>query len=124
MALPWVRLETAFPTNPKTLALVEDRAWQAIAAYICGLSYCGQQGTAGFIPKSALPYLHARPADARKLVEVGMWIACPGGWEVNGWLDFQPTSDEIQRRKERAKKAAAARWSKVEAEAARALNDA
>jgi hypothetical protein len=125
MSLPWVRLETAFPTNPKTLALVEDRAWQAIAAYICGLSYCGAQGTAGFIPRAALPFLHARPTDARKLVEVGLWTECAGGWDINGWLDFQPTSEEIQKRKDRAKKAAAARWSAREVSAiAKGLNDA
>lgn len=112
MGLPWVRLETSLPTNPKTLALVEDGAFRAFSAYICGLSYCGAQGTAGFIPRAALPFLHARKSDAAKLVEVGLWVECAGGWDVNGWNDFQPTSEEIQARSERAKKAAAIRWSK------------
>lgn len=115
MGLPWVRLETSLPTNPKVLALVEDKAFQAITAYICGLSYCGAQGTAGFIPRAALPFLHARKTDAAKLVEVGLWIENAGGWDVNGWNDFQPTSEEIRIRSEKAKKAAAARWSKQEA---------
>lgn len=114
MALPWVRLETALPTNPKILALVEDRAYQAITAYVCSLSYSGHQGTAGFIPRAALPFIHARKSDAAKLVEVGLWVEGAGGWDINGWVDFQPTSEEIIRRKERAKKAAAARWSKNE----------
>lgn len=112
MGLPWVRLETALPTNPKTLALVEDGAFRAFTAYICGLSYCGAQGTAGFIPHSALPFLHARKTEANKLVEVGLWVECAGGWDVNGWNDFQPSSEEIERRRDRAKKAAAHRWSK------------
>lgn len=115
MGLPWVRLETSLPTNPKVLALVEDKAFQALTAYICGLSYCGAQGTAGFIPRAALPFVHARKSDAAKLVEVGLWVECAGGWDVNGWLDFQPTSEEIQRRRDRAKKAAAKRWSTQEA---------
>lgn len=114
MGLPWVRLETSLPTNPKVLALVEDGAFRAAFAYICGLSYCGAQGTAGFIPRSALPFIHARKTEANKLAEVGLWIECAGGWDVNGWNDFQPTSDEIQKRSEKAKKAAAARWSRSE----------
>lgn len=118
MGLPWVRLETALPTNPKVLALVEDGAFRAFTAYICGLSYCGAQGTSGFIPRSALPFIHARRTDAVKLVEVGLWVECAGGWDVNGWNDFQPTSEEIERRSVKAKKAAAARWSKQEAQGA------
>jgi len=115
VGLPWVRLETAFPQNPKMLALVEDKHFQAISAYICGLAYCGAQGTDGFIPRAALPFLHARKTDANNLVRVGLWIECAGGWDVNGWHDFQPTSAELAVRKERAKKAAARRWSLEEA---------
>lgn len=117
MGLPWVRLETSLPTNPKVLSLVEDRAFQAITAYICGLSYCGAQGTSGFIPRAALPFLHARKSDATKLVGVGLWIECAGGWDINGWDDFQPTSAEIQARRDKAKRAAAIRWSKQESAA-------
>ena len=115
MGLPWVRLETALPTNLKVLALVEDGAYRAFTAYICGLSYCGAQGNDGFIPNAALPFIHARKTDAAKLVEVGLWMERAGGWDVNGWNDFQPTSEEIARRSEKARKAAAARWSRQEA---------
>lgn len=115
MALPWVRLETALPTNPKILLLVEDKAFQAIAAYVFGLSYCGAQGTDGFVPRAALPFLHARKADAGRLVDAGLWLEVAGGWEINGWHDFQPTSEELAKRRERAKKAAAKRWSMQEA---------
>ena len=111
----WVRLETALPTNPKTLALVEDGAFRAFAVYICGLSYCGAQGTEGFIPRAALPYIHGRKTEASKLVEVGLWTEGAGGWDVNGWEDFQASSEEIKTRSDKAKKAAAARWSKQEA---------
>ena len=112
MGLPWVRLESQFPQNPKVLALVEDRAWQSLSVYVCGLSYVGAHGTDGFIPRLALPYIHGRPADARKLIEVGLWVECAGGWDVNSWTDFQPTAEEFQKRKDKAKKAAAARWGK------------
>lgn len=112
MALPWVRLDTGFPTNPKVLALIEDKNWRAVVAYIGGLAYAGQHGTDGFIPSGALAFIHANPRDAQHLVEVGLWAMCPGGWEVNGWSEFQPSNKESQDRKRRAQDAAAARWRK------------
>lgn len=112
MSLPWVRLDSAFPTNPKVLALAEDRNWRAIVSYVAGLSYCGAQGTDGFIPKSALSFLHGTPVEATRLSGAGLWVPCPGGWNVNGWDEFQPSNKETQARKERAQAAAAARWRK------------
>lgn len=124
MGLPWVRLDTQFASNPKVLALVEDKRFKAAFAYVCSLGYSGVHGTDGYLPASCLPFLHATRADAGHLVEVGLWAPAPGGWEINGWSDFQESSEETQRRKERAQKGALARWEKErkrrEEEAARA----
>jgi hypothetical protein len=114
VSLPWVRLESAFPQNPKILMLVEDRKWQAIAVYVSSLAYSGAHGSDGFIPRAALLYIHGRKTEAKHLVEVGLWIETAGGWDINGWHDFQPTSEEYQKRRDRAKRAAAIRWSKQE----------
>lgn len=113
MALPWVRLDTGFPMNPKILMLVEDKKWQSIAVYIGGLAYSGQQGTDGFLPISALPFLHGTKRNATDLVAVGLWKGCPGGWDINGWAEFQPSSDEHEQRKAKAKAAAEIRWAKA-----------
>jgi len=111
----WVRLDTAFPRNHKVLALLELKdGHRAITAYICGLSYAGEQNVDGFIPRAALPFLHARVADARRLVEVGLWLDDEGGWVINGWSDFQPTTDESTARSNKARIAARARWGKRE----------
>lgn len=112
MALPWVRLDTAFPTNPKVLALAEDKKWQAIACYVASLAYSGAQGTDGFLPKSCLPFIHGTPRIGSDLVSAGLWRGCPGGWDINGWMEFQPTSDEHEDRKKRAKAAAEIRWAR------------
>ena len=114
MSLPWVRLDTAMPRNHKILALLETRGGKESAfVYVCSLSYCGEQGLEGFFPKTALPFIHAKPADAKRLVDVGLWIEQPGGWTVNGWTDYQPTTEQNQRRSARARKAAEARWGKA-----------
>jgi hypothetical protein len=72
MGLPWVRLDTQMPTNPKVLDLV------AAYAKLAGLKQNqtgdtvppnreergGQHGTDGFIPETALPFIHATRKDA------------------------------------------------------------
>ena len=115
MALPWVRLDTGLPRNHKILTLMDMRGGRDAAfAYVCSLSYAGEQGLEGFVPRNALPFLHAKPVDAQKLVEVGLWVEQPGGWLINGWTDYQPTDDQNKRRSEKAQKAAAARWNKTQ----------
>jgi len=111
MALPWVRLDTGFTQNPKVLHLIEDKKWQSIVLYVASLGYSGQHGTDGFVPSSALPFLHGTKRNANDLVNIALWIPCKGGYDINGWSEFQPSNEENERRKAKAKAAAAARWS-------------
>lgn len=110
MGLPWVRLDTQFPSNPKILALVEDKKYRAAFVYVSALAYAGAHGTDGFLPAASLPFMHATKADAKALVEVGLWLECVGGWEINGYAEFQPSNAETQERKKRAQAAAMRRW--------------
>lgn len=111
MPLPWVRLDTAFPFNQKLLAMLRRKdGHRAAFVYLCGLSVSGGQGSDGFVSAESLPFCHGRPADADLLVEFGFWIRQPGGWLINGWDEFQQSTDETQMRRKRAQAAAAARW--------------
>jgi hypothetical protein len=111
MGLPWVRLDTAFPRNHKLLALLGGRDGHRIGlVYVCGLAYAGEQGTDGFIPREALGLIHGRPADARRLVEVRLWVAEPGGWVINDWREYQMSTEETQLRSKKARAAALSRW--------------
>lgn len=115
MALPWVRLDTALPRNHKILGLLDAKdGYRTAFVYTCALAYSGEQGTAGFIPRSALPFIHARMVDVNRLVEARLLITEPqgGGWDIHDWAEFQPTTEEHERRSRRAREAAAARWSK------------
>jgi hypothetical protein len=116
MALPWVRLDTAFPRNPKLLALLAERdGHRAALAYICMLAYSGEQGTDGFIPREALPFVHARNGDVTRLVTANLVYPQPGGWLIHGWDEFQESNEETKRRRLRAQAGAAARWAGHEA---------
>lgn len=111
MPLPWVRLDTSFPRNPKLLAmLAEKEGHRAALVYLCMLAYCGEHGTDGFVTREALPFCHARHADATLLVTYKFLYPQAGGWLIHDWDTFQESSDETKQRRIRAQAAAAARW--------------
>ena len=116
MPLPWVRLDTAFPYNPKLLAMLSEKdGHRAGLVYLCSLAYSGAHGTDGFITREALPFVHGRQTDAERLARNGFWRTQPGGWLINGWDEFQESSAEAQERRKRAQAGAAARWEGHEA---------
>ena len=112
MGLPWVRLDTGFARNHKVIELSHRKRWQAICVYVSGLGYSGEHGLSGFVPESCLPFIHGTRAIAAQLVEVGLWAPSRGGWDINDWDEYQPTNEESERRKKKAKDAAEVRWAK------------
>ena len=108
--LKWIRLETSMFENPKLLYLQEDKQYRTIVSYLQGMCYAGRHGLAGFIPKAALRIIGATASDANRLVTEGLWVPAPGGWQINGWEEYQLANEEATKRSEKAKKAAAARW--------------
>lgn len=114
MPLPWVRLDTAMPGNPKVLHLIDSHPQGRAAAFVwlCSIAYCGEQGTDGFISRSALGRVNGKALHARLLVEHGFWKDEGVGWTIHDYTDFQQSSEETQRRSERARAAAFKRWGK------------
>lgn len=113
-ALTWVRVDAALARNPKTLHLLGEKGGdRALCVYIFGLGYCAEQGNDGFIVRSALPLIHGTPKTAEQLVSVGLWHDVPGGWDVNDYAEYQPTSEDVRQRSERARAAARRRWEAV-----------
>lgn len=104
VALPWVRLDTSFPMNPKLLAMLGEKdGYRAATVYLCGLAYSGLHGTDGFITGAALPFVHGRKTDADRLVRYGFWHSVSGGWQTNDWAEFQQTTGETRERRERSR---------------------
>jgi len=115
MGLPWVRLDTTMPDNPKILRLLDERdGHRAAFVWLCCLTYSGKHGTDGFIPRNAMPFVHGKAADFTRLVAVEALNTVPGGWEIPGWREFQESNEASERRREKAQRAAAIRWSKDE----------
>lgn len=111
--LSWVRVDSALASNHKVLELIRNRAGNhALNVYIFALGHSARQGLDGFIPDIALGLIHGTDKDAELLCEVGMWRQVPGGYEVPDWAEYQPTSEDVRARSEKARKAAEARWAK------------
>lgn len=108
--MPWVRLDTGFPDHPKILALIGAKKPRAALLYVFGLAYSGRHELDGFIPAAALPFIHGTKSEALALCDVGLWHARQGGYEINDWQEYQPSSEETARKKESARQAALKRW--------------
>lgn len=116
MPLPWVRLDSTFPTHDKVLDLVGrgNAGYRAGFVYACSLAHCGAQGTDGLITFAALPFIHGRRSDAELLVHVALWKPHPLGWEIPNWSERQQSSGQrdaiIASRRRGAVKANCIRW--------------
>lgn len=111
--LPWVRLDTSMPDNPKLLDLLASKeGHRAAFVWICCLAYSGKHGTAGFIPRSAVPRVNARTTDMNRLVTANLLVEVAGGWDIKSWDEFQISDETARQRRENAKRAATIRWAK------------
>lgn len=93
----WVKIDDQFPTHPKVIrAGLEGRA-----LFVTSLCYSAQHLTNGFIPNEVTPLLTATSGvtDAlpaiEKLVTVGLWELCEGGYMIHDFLVYNPPADKI-----------------------------
>lgn len=118
MALPWVRMDTNMPNHDKILALLADpspKKWQACVSYQFGIMWSGGQGTDGFIPRTALPFVHGTLTTARLLVVHRLWSEHDStGWDIVNFAERQQlevvTVAKQAARKHAAEKANCRRW--------------
>lgn len=112
MGLPWVRLDSAIGQNPKIIALAVAGRWRAISVYMVALGWCGQQNTAGYVPATALPFIHGTRREAAQLAEVGLWHQSDigDGWIVNDWADYQPSTSYTEQASQKSRKGNCIRW--------------
>lgn len=111
MTLPWVRLDTAMPDNPKILALIGVPNGRGAAfVWVCCLAYSGKHALGGFVGREAVSRVNGRAADMRLLVEHGLLDEVDGGWRIHDWDSYQLSTAEVIARRTRAQNAARARW--------------
>lgn len=104
--MAWLRIDDRVRTHPKIAKAGPSAAW----LWLCGVCYCREHLTDGFIPDAAVPALAMNLPSPKKhaarLVEVRLWEAADGGYQVHDFLDWNPSRSEVMslRDKERDKK--------------------
>jgi len=97
--MAWVKLDDAFFRHDKARSAGKDGR----ALFVASLCYAADRRSDGFIADTHLGVLAAeaevRPAVAKRLVEVGLWERVEGGYHVHDYLDYQPSSDEVEQRR-------------------------
>ena len=99
MGLPWVRLDSNIATHDKVLNLISDPGkgkWQAFTLYTCALGWSGGNGTDGFVPSAALPFVHGTAATARLLVKYALWDEARCGYQIRNFGERQQSSGAAQ----------------------------
>src|SRR5690606_15926339 len=107
--MAWLRIDDRVRTHPKIAQAGPTAAW----VWFCGVCYCREHLTDGFIPNAILatlvPGLTAAAVrkHATALVRENLWHQVDGGYEVHDFLDWNPTKARVieQRQYEKDKKA-------------------
>lgn len=98
--MAWVRVESSVPRHRKFLKAGPAPSW----LWLCGLAYCQEGQTDGFIPFEALPMLGV-PKSAHRLaaslVAAGLWETAEGGWRIHAYLEHNRSSEEIEEIKDK-----------------------
>lgn len=104
--MAWIKLETSVSRHRKFLEAGPAASW----LWVCGLAYCQEGLTDGFIPFQAVKHLGVRGPNSliTKLVRAGLWEQCDGGWRVHDYLSHhKPASEVLGLNEERRKNGAA-----------------
>lgn len=92
--MAWLRVESSVARHRKFMQAGPAPSW----LWVCGLAYCQEGLTDGFIPTQALPYLGVKnaPQLVKHLVSAGLWEPVDGGWQVHDYLTYNRSADTVQ----------------------------
>lgn len=96
--MAWIKVESSVSRNRKFVTAGPAPSW----LWLCGLAYCQEGLTDGFIPAEALPYLGVKNARqlATHLVRARLWDVVEGGWRVHDYLKHNKSAVTINTIKE------------------------
>lgn len=97
----WVRLDDNFADHPKVIGLSDA----AFRLFITGLCYSNRQLTDGIIPYRMVQAWvgedPTKPSD--ELEDQDLWARVDSGFLILSYSEYQPTRDEVERKREQAK---------------------
>ena len=100
--MAWTRIDDGFRTNIKIRKAGPD----GVLLYLFGLVYCNTNLTDGYIDNVFLPQILADAfcktpkATVKKLIDCGLWIEIEGGYQVNDFLEYNFSKEEVEKRRQ------------------------
>ncbi len=93
--MSYVKVETSVPRQQKFLAVGPAAAW----LWLCGVAYCQDGLTDGFIPREAINSLGVpKPLPlVSRLVQARLWHEEADGWRIHKYLDHNNSAEHIRR---------------------------
>ena len=98
----WVRIDDQVAHHPKFVEAGPVASW----LWVCGNCYCNKYLTDGFIPSVAVPTLGDIKGVEKlvpKLLAARLWEECKGGYRVHDFLAFNPSAEEVRRKRAAAR---------------------
>lgn len=97
--MPWFKVDDALYGHPKWLRTPPA----ARALWVTAGSWSAAQLTDGHVPAHVLPMLGGTTRAAGELVKAGLWTVDGDGWRFHAWLEFQPSSEQVQAERAQAR---------------------
>jgi hypothetical protein len=91
----WSKIDGTIAHHPKLTAAGPVAAWY----YVCGLTFATTYGTDGLIPDADALFLTSiddPQAAIKRLVAVGLWHRCKGGYQIHDFLDYQQPAAKMK----------------------------
>lgn len=70
------------------------------ALWTTALSWCSDQENGGHVPADMLRVLDGTPAEAKSLVNAGLWNVVSDGWEFHNWSVYNPDSATLKAKRD------------------------
>lgn len=86
--MAWAKVDDRLHAHPKWRRASKG----ARALWTTALSWCSSFPSDGEVPADMLAYLGGTPAEAKILVEVGLWNETSGGFSFHEWAERNPDS--------------------------------
>lgn len=106
--MPWGKMDDKFHRNRKVRKLRRMRGGvEALGVWAYRWSWClDDVDLTGMVPEDELDERELKAAP--KLVEVGLWDEVEGGFRFHDFNEYNPTKEQVERKKERDRQRAAA----------------
>lgn len=96
----WLSLDDNFDSDPR----VKRAGWEAAWLHTRAMIYCARHLTDGVYPCEVLLEIPRGRSLARRLVKVGLWETKDGDFFLPDFLQWNSPREEVERRREEAKR--------------------